>query len=126
KGFAAGVTTLPTTSPANVCGTRFVTGSGNSSQPPDTVPAYMGVLVASSVTKSGSSIDGVWAKVVVVKTASGYAGNPGDGGTGTIGATFCGWRRAPVPGGSGARRTLQARLVEPRLMRRQGARAACT
>jgi len=90
KGFAAGVTTLPTTSPANVCGTRFVTGSGNSSQPPDTVPAYMGVLVASSVTKSGSSIDGVWAKVVVVKTASGYAGNPGHGGTGTIVATFCG------------------------------------
>jgi hypothetical protein len=89
KGFAATVT-LPTTSPANLCGTTFTTGSGNSASPPASVPSYMGVLVASSVTKSGSTISGKWAKIVVVKTNTGYGPNPGHPGTGTIVATFCG------------------------------------
>jgi hypothetical protein len=89
KGFAATVT-LPTTSPANLCGTTFTTGPGNSASPPASVPSYMGVLVASSVSKSGSTINGKWAKIVVVKTGSGYAPNPGHPGTGTIVATFCG------------------------------------
>ena len=53
------------------------------------VPSYMGVVVASSVTKSGSNIDGVWGRIVVVKTDPGYAGNPGHAGTGTIVAVFC-------------------------------------
>jgi hypothetical protein len=89
KGFADSVTTLPTTSPANVCGTTFSTRPGNSSQPPSSVPSYMGVLVTSSTTKSGSAINGSWGKIVVVKTDSGYSGNPGHPGTGTIVATFC-------------------------------------
>jgi hypothetical protein len=71
------------------CGTTFTTGSGNSSSPPDTVPSYMGVLVAGSVTKSGSSADGSWAKIVVVQVDPGYTGNPGHPGTGTIVASFC-------------------------------------
>ena len=49
KGFAGTVTTLPTTSPANVCGTSFRTLPGNSPPPTSGVPSYMGVLVASSV-----------------------------------------------------------------------------
>jgi hypothetical protein len=89
KGFA-GTVTLPTRSPANLCGTRFTTGSGNS--PPQTtgVPSYMGVLVASSVTKKGTTISGTWAKVVVVRVSPGYAPSPGHPGTGNIVATFCG------------------------------------
>jgi hypothetical protein len=82
--------TLPTTSPANLCGTTFSTRPGNSAPPTSGVPSYMGVLVASSVTKSGSTINGTWAKIVVVKTDPGYQPNPGHPGTGTIVATFCG------------------------------------
>ena len=89
KGFAAEVTSVPTTSPANSCGTSFTTRSGNSSKPPDDVPSYMGVLVASAVDKAGSTINGTWGKIVVVKTDTGYDSNPGHPGTGTIVATFC-------------------------------------
>ena len=90
KGFAATPVTLPTTSPSPTCGTRFSTGPGNSPPPAAAIPSYMGVLVASSVTKSGSTINGVWAKIVVVQTNAGYAPTPGHPGTGVIVATFCG------------------------------------
>lgn len=89
KGFAGTVTTLPTTSPANVCGTRFRTLPGNSPPPVSGIPSYMGVIVASSVTKSGNAIDGVWGKIVVVRTDAGYSPSPGHPGTGQIVATFC-------------------------------------
>jgi PKD repeat protein len=89
KGFAADVTTLPTMSPPEVCGTTFTTRTGNSGGPPDEVPSYMGTLVASSVTQSGSAINGNWASIVVVHTDPGYGPNPGHPGTGTIVATFC-------------------------------------
>jgi hypothetical protein len=90
KGFAADVSTLPSTSPANVCETSFTTGPGNSPAPPADVPTYMGVLVAGSVEKAGSTITGRWAKVVVVRTDPGYEPNPGHPGTGTLVTTFCG------------------------------------
>ncbi len=89
KGFAGTVATLPTTSPANSCGTTFSTPPGNSPPPPAGVPSYMGVIVASSVTKSGSTISGSWSKIVVVTTDPGYAPDPGHHGTGKIVATFC-------------------------------------
>jgi hypothetical protein len=90
KGFAGTVTTLPTTSPANVCGSTFTTRGGNSPPPTSGVPSYMGVLVASSVRKNGSSVSGTWAKIVVVRIDPGYDPSPGHPGTGTIVATFCG------------------------------------
>jgi hypothetical protein len=40
--------------------------------------------------KSGSTINGTWNKIVVVRTDAGYAPAPGHPGTGTIVATFCG------------------------------------
>ncbi len=89
KGFAADVATLPARTPANACGSSFVTRPGNSSAPPSVVPWYMGVIVASSVTKAGSAINGAWGRIVVVKTDPGYAPNPGHAGTGRIVATFC-------------------------------------
>jgi hypothetical protein len=90
KGFANTVTSLPTQSPANVCGTTFKTAPGNSPPPTSGVPSFMGVLVSSSVSKSGSNITGAWNKIVVVRTDTGYAPSPGHPGTGTIVATFCG------------------------------------
>jgi len=83
------VSTLPTTSPAPSCGTTFSTRPGNSTPPTAVVPSYMGVLVASSVTKSGSTINGSWGSIVVVKIDAGYAPNPGHPEVGKIVATFC-------------------------------------
>jgi hypothetical protein len=90
KGFADSVK-LPTTSPAapGACRPAWTTSPGNSSSPPGTVPSYMGTLVTSQATKSGSQIAGNTTHIVVVKTNSGYAGNPGHGGSGQVVATFC-------------------------------------
>jgi hypothetical protein len=49
----------------------------------------MGVLVSSSVVKSGATISGNAPAIVVVKTDPGYAPNPGHPGTGTVIATLC-------------------------------------
>ncbi len=89
KGFAESVTTLPTTSPPVSCSGTWTTTSGSSAPPTDTVPSYMGVLVSGSVIKTGSTISGSFAKIVVVKTNPGYAPASGHEGTGTIVATFC-------------------------------------
>ena len=50
----------------------------------------MGVLVSPSVTKPGATLLSAVAKIVVIKTAAGYAPNPGHAGTGTVVATYCG------------------------------------
>jgi hypothetical protein len=88
KGFALSPS-LPTTTPPLTCGGPFTTTPGNSPPPPATVPTYMGVIVAGSVTKSGSTISGTAAKIVVVKVDPGYAPDPGHAGTGVIVATYC-------------------------------------
>jgi len=49
----------------------------------------MGVLVPSSVKKSGTTISGNFAKVVVVAVDPGYAPSPSTPGTGRIVATYC-------------------------------------
>jgi hypothetical protein len=84
KGFAE---TLSTTPPA--CGGTWTTGPGNSSGPPDSLPSFMGVLVASEVSKSGATISGDIVRIVVVQTDFGYAPNPGHAGTGTVVAEVC-------------------------------------
>jgi hypothetical protein len=89
KGFV-GAVTLPTTTPAAVCSSSWKTTGGNSPPPPSTVPSYMGVIVATKITKSGHAINGDYVKIVVVKTDPGYSPGPQNAGTGTIVATFCG------------------------------------
>jgi hypothetical protein len=84
KGFAAKLSAEPPK-----CGITWTTGPGNSSQPPATVPEYMGVLASSKVTKSGPKISGDAKSIVVVKTDPGYAPNPGHAGTGTVVGVFC-------------------------------------
>jgi uncharacterized repeat protein (TIGR01451 family) len=84
KGFAA---TLATEPPA--CGITWTTRPGNSSNPPATLPSYMGVLVSTAVGKSGPTIAGDVLSIVVVQTDAGYAANPGHPGTGTVIAQFC-------------------------------------
>ena len=88
KGFA-GAITLPKTSPATSCGSAWTTTGGNSPPPVGGVPSYMGVVVASAIGKSGSTISGNSVHIVVVRVNPGYEANPGHPGTGTIVATFC-------------------------------------
>ena len=83
KGFAS--------SPAAPsCGTGWSSDTGNSSSPPaGPLPAYMAVIVSSSISKSGSQISGDTKHVVIVQTNADYAANPGHAGTGTVVATIC-------------------------------------
>jgi FtsP/CotA-like multicopper oxidase with cupredoxin domain len=88
KGFAENVS-LPTSTPPATCGAPWTSSPGNSGAPPATVPQYMGVLVSSSINKSGSSISGNTTQIVVVNVAAGYGPSPGKAGTGTVVAVFC-------------------------------------
>ena len=49
----------------------------------------MAVIVSSSITKSGSTISGNTAHMVIVRTNPGYAPNPGHPGTGDVVAQIC-------------------------------------
>lgn len=71
------------------CGGTWTTDPGNSSAPPASVPAFMAVIVSSSITKSGSTISGDVKAIVIVQTNPGYAGDPGHMGTGTVVAVIC-------------------------------------
>lgn len=72
------------------CGGTWTTSTGNSSNPPATLPSYMGVIVSSSVVQLGSTVfSGNVPKIVVVKTNPGYGPMPSSPGTGTVVATFC-------------------------------------
>jgi hypothetical protein len=84
KGFASSISTNP---PA--CGDTWPSKGGNSSGPPDVLPPFMGVVVSSTIHKSGSTISGNVPKIVVVQTNSGYAPNPGHPGTGIVVAVYC-------------------------------------
>jgi hypothetical protein len=84
KGFA---NTLNPNPP--VCGGTWKSDPGNSSQPPQTVAPAITVIVASSITKSGSVISGNIPKTVIVQTDPGYDSNPGHAGTGTVISVSC-------------------------------------
>lgn len=84
KGFENAPAALP------ACGTTWSTTPGNSPPPPvGPLPAFMAVIVSSSISKSGSSISGNVVHEVIVRTNGGYAPNPGHAGTGTVVATIC-------------------------------------
>jgi hypothetical protein len=64
---------------------KFATGPGNSVDPPDALaPGDVLVLIASSISKSGSTISGTYTGMVMVRPDPGYAGDPGHAGTGVI------------------------------------------
>ena len=83
KGFAETPAT-PT------CGAGWSADPGNSTPPPaGPLPAFMGVIVASSASKSDSTVSGNTVHIVVVHTIPGYQGNPGHPGEGTVVAQVC-------------------------------------
>jgi hypothetical protein len=84
KGFAANTSEPP------ACGSAWTTDPGNSSQPPaGTLPSYMGVVVSTRVSMSGSTFSGDVSRIIVVTPNAGYDPNPGHPGTGTVVATYC-------------------------------------
>lgn len=83
KGFADNPSTTPR------CLLNWSTSPGNSSSPPDEVPTYMAVTVASSINKDGPRIRGNSAEVVIVRTDPSYGPDPATAGTGTVVAVLC-------------------------------------
>jgi hypothetical protein len=84
KGFVNQISAEP---PA--CGSTWTTGPGNSSDPPATVPSFMGVLVPTTIARTGSNLSGNVFSIVVVQTDAGYGPAPGHAGTGAVVASFC-------------------------------------
>jgi hypothetical protein len=88
RGFA---NTLSSNPPR--CGGSWFTRLGSPPPPAAPLPEFMAVLVASSVTlsgsASGSTISGDIASIVIVQTAPGYEPDPGHPGTGTVVAVLC-------------------------------------
>jgi hypothetical protein len=83
KGFASSPRTPD-------CGVNWTTAPGNSPPPPSgPLPRFMGVIVTSSVHKSGSAISGNTIHIVVIEVSPGYASNPGHAGMGTVVAQVC-------------------------------------
>jgi hypothetical protein len=97
KGFGANLFNNGTgTSQLSCANTNFTffTGSGNSSSPPATVPAYMAVAASSTITATkvsttNTKISGNVVHVYVVKTDTGYQPNPSNPGTGTVVGQVC-------------------------------------
>ena len=75
--------------PSYTCGAAWTSDPGNSSNPPSTIPVNMVVVVASSITQSGSTKSGNIEHLVIVSRAAGYGPAPGHDGYGNIIATIC-------------------------------------
>ncbi|MGN6359344.1 MAG: MBG domain-containing protein, partial [Thermomicrobiales bacterium] len=67
-------------------GKTWTSDPGNSSGPPATVPRYLGVIVATQVTKDGSLISGNIAELVVLRVDApqNYQPSPGHTGSGVL------------------------------------------
>ena len=81
-----------------ICGGTWTSLPGNSSHPPDTIPADITVIVSSSITKSGPAETGDIVKVVTVHVdpcvppphnCYGVPAAPGHQGTGTVTSVIC-------------------------------------
>lgn len=77
------------TSGLPACGVGWDTTAGNSTRAADRLPTYMGVIVTSSVTQSGSIDSGKAVHIVIVRTKPGYQSDSGHPGTGTVVAQVC-------------------------------------
>ena len=72
------------------CGGTWQSRPGNSSNPPDTIPADVMVIVTDAVQKNGSNIGGTITQILTVHSDGNYGPNPGHAGSGTVSSVFCG------------------------------------
>jgi hypothetical protein len=84
KGFASSTST----NPAN-CGGTWTSIGGGDTGVPASVPQYITIIVASSATKSGSTVSGNTTKLVIIKVDPGYSPDPETPGTGTVYSVVC-------------------------------------
>jgi hypothetical protein len=84
KGFASSTSPNPAS-----CGGAWTSQTGSSSVPPSSVPAYITVIVSSSIMQSGPTISGNVPQMAIIQTDPSYEPNPGHAGTGTVVAVFC-------------------------------------
>jgi hypothetical protein len=70
---------------------ELVDRAGRNSPPPPAgpLPAFMAVIVSSSIGRSGSTLSGNTVHMVILQTNAGYAPSPGHTGTGTVVAEIC-------------------------------------
>jgi len=77
-------------SATSTCGVGWEVMASTSDAPPaGPLPAYMAVIVNSSVRQSGSTDSGSAVHLVIVRTNPGYEPNPGHAGTGMVVAQIC-------------------------------------
>jgi hypothetical protein len=81
KGYA--------TTSDNVCGGTWQSLPGNSSNPPDAIPADVAIIVTSKVIKNGPNISGDIKQIVMVHQDGGYGPNPGHAGNGPVISIVC-------------------------------------
>ena len=71
------------------CGATWTGPPAASGTVPASVPSYIAIIVADTVTSSAPTVSGDTVHVVIVHVAPGYANDAGHNGTGTIVATLC-------------------------------------
>jgi hypothetical protein len=84
KGFANSTNPNPVG-----CGGTWTSSTGNSGGPPSGLPTFITAIAASSITQTGSTINGNVSMLVVIQTDPGYQPNPGHAGTGTVVNVTC-------------------------------------
>ena len=73
----------------NVCGGKWVSKPGNSSDPPQTIPSVVSIIVTDTVVKNGNDISGNIKQIVNVAQDGGYGPNPGHRGNGPVVSVVC-------------------------------------
>jgi len=73
----------------NFCGGVWSTEPGNSSNPPESIPSDIAIIVTSKVLKNGSTLSGDIKEIVVVHQDGNYQDNPGHAGGGTVTHILC-------------------------------------
>ena len=81
KGYAS--------SADNFCGGVWSTQPGNSSNPPETIPDDVAIIVTSKVNKDGNAISGNIKQIVLVHQDGNYQDNPGHAGGGPVIQVLC-------------------------------------
>jgi hypothetical protein len=81
KGFAS--------SADNFCGGVWSTQPGNSSNPPETIPANVAIIVTTKVLKNGNVLSGDIKQIVLVHHDGNYDDNPGHAGGGPVTTVLC-------------------------------------